>query len=306
MRLPKPSPATVSLVAVGISSAALFLTAGLAIAHDHGRPGHSHATGAASQPAERMTIAQAVAGDWRDPADRARDGARHPAETLSFWQLRPGQRVVEIGPGGGYWTHILAPYLAANGGTLIPTFRDPELATPQQRAARERFLAEYTANPALFGTLQPGVLDPASTRPIAEPGTVDLIISSRNFHGFYLQGTKDFVLRQMFAALKPGGLVGIEQHRGLATQPNNPSSGYVRQDVVIAEMAAAGFQFVASSEINANPRDTKNHPFGVWTLPPTRQSAPRGQPDNPAFDHAPFDAIGESDRMTLLFRKPAA
>jgi predicted methyltransferase len=292
-----------TLALAGLAAAALAAAGGAALAHNHGSHRHSHA---ATQPAERMTIAQAVAGEWRAAGDKARDGARHPAETLAFWQLRPGMRVVEVGPGGGYWTDILAPYLAANGGTLIPTFRDPELATPAQLASRERFLAEYAANPALFGTLQPGVLDAASTKPIAEPGSVDLIISSRNFHGFYLFNTKDFTLRAWFAALKPGGYVGIEQHRGLATQANNPSSGYVRQDVVIAEMARAGFQFVGSSEINANPRDTKNHPFGVWTLPPTRRSAPQGQPDNPGFDHAPYDAIGESDRMTLLFRKPAS
>lgn len=288
-------------LAASVAAIALVIAAvagGASIAHPgHGTPG-------ASQPAERMTIAQAVAGEWRAAADRARDGSRHPVETLTFWQLSPGMRVVEIGPGGGYWTDILAPYLAANGGTLIPTFRDPDLATEAQRAARERFLAEYAANPALFGTIQPGVLDPNSTKPIAEPGSVDLIVSSRNFHGFYLQGTKDFVLRQMFAALKPGGYVGIEQHRGSAARAHDPSTGYVRQDIVISEMARAGFRFVASSEINANPRDTKNHPFGVWTLPPVRRSAPAGQPENPNFDHAPYDAIGESDRMTLLFRKP--
>jgi predicted methyltransferase len=280
----------------------LALTVTVSITPVSAHPGHSGQVHG-ERPAA-MTIEQAVSGGWRAPEDVARDGQRHPAATLAFWQLRPGMRVVEVGPGGGYWTHILAPYLASNGGTLIPTFRDPEKANPQQLAARETFLAEYTANPALFGTLEPGIMDPTSDKPLTTPGSVDLIISSRNFHGFYLFGTKDYALRQMYQALKPGGYVGIEQHRGDATKPNNPSSGYMRQDLVIADMLRAGFQFVASSEINANARDTKDHPFGVWTLPPVRRTSPQGQPEDPNFERAKYDAIGESDRMTLLFRKP--
>ncbi|MCU0882401.1 MAG: hypothetical protein MUF14_07010, partial [Hyphomonadaceae bacterium] len=141
-------------------------------------------------------------------------------------------------------------------------------------------------------------------KPVIEGGGADLVISSRNFHGFYLQNIKDYALRQIRDSLKSGGLVGIEQHRGNAGRPNDPSTGYIRQDFVVADMLQAGFRFDASSEINANPRDTKDHPFGVWTLPPVARTSPQGQPADPTFDRTRYDAIGESDRMTLRFVKP--
>jgi predicted methyltransferase len=177
--------------------------------------------------------------------------------------------------------------------------------TDAQKAGRDRYLKRYQDNPALFGTLEVGVFAANSDKLLAAPNSVDLIISSRNFHGFVLQNIKDYALKSMFNALKPGGLVAIEQHRGDARRPQNAASGYIRQDWVIAQMRQAGFEFVAASELNANPKDTKDHPFGVWTLPPTLQTAPSGQPANPDFDNAKYKAIGESDRMTLLFRKPA-
>lgn len=247
----------------------------------------------------------AVAGSWRSEADRARDGSRHPAATLNFWGLRPSMTVVEIRPGGGYWTDILAPYLATGGGKLIVTSGDPEKMTPAQKAGSERFLKRYQDNPTLYGTLSTGVFAANSDKLLAPAGSVDLIISSRNFHGFVLQNIKDYAIKSMFDALKPGGMVGIEQHRGDARRAQNAASGYMRQDWVISEMRKGGFEFVGSSELNANPNDTKDHPFGVWTLPPSLNSAPNGQPANPAFDNTKYKAIGESDRMTLVFRKPA-
>jgi predicted methyltransferase len=246
----------------------------------------------------------AVAGSWRTAEEKARDAARHPAATLAFWQIRPSMTVVEIRPGGGYWTDIVAPYLAAGGGKLIVTSGDPDKMTPAQIEGRDRFLKTYQDNPAVFGTLGQGVFAANSDKPLAPAGTVDLIISSRNFHGFVLQNIKDYAIKSMFDALKPGGLVGIEQHRGDGRRAQDANSGYMRQDWLIAEMRKGGFEFVGASEINANPKDTKDHPFGVWTLPPVLQTSPRGQPADPNFDTSKYKAIGESDRMTLLFRKP--
>jgi predicted methyltransferase len=258
----------------------------------------------ASMTANNSALDTAITGAWRTEAEKARDAYRHPAATLAFWQIRPTMTVVEIRPGGGYWTDILAPYLATGGGKLIVTSGDPDKMTPAQIEGRDRFLKTYQDNPTLFGNLGVGVFAANSEKPLAPAGSVDLIISSRNFHGFVLQNIKDYAIKSMFDALKPGGLVGIEQHRGDARRPQNANTGYMRQDWVISEMRKGGFEFVGSSEVNANPNDTKDHPFGVWTLPPVLQTAPNGQPANPSFDNTKYKAIGESDRMTLLFRKP--
>jgi predicted methyltransferase len=265
------------------------------------------APAAASQmaaPSPTAALDAAVAGTWRTEAEKARDTFRHPAATLAFWQVRPTMTVVEIRPGGGYWTDILAPYLATGGGKLIVTSGDPDKMTPAQKTGLENFLKPYRDNPALFGTLATGVFAANSDKPLAPAGSVDLIISSRNFHGFVLQNIKDYAIKSMFDALKPGGFVGIEQHRGDGRRAQVAGTGYMRQDWVISEMRKGGFEFMGSSELNANPRDTKDHPFGVWTLPPVLQTAANGQPANPAFDNAKYKEIGESDRMTLLFRKP--
>jgi predicted methyltransferase len=262
------------------------------------------AASAAATPNPLAPIEAAVAGAWRTEAEKARDVYRHPAATLAFWQIKPTMTVVEIRPGGGYWTDILAPLLATGGGKLIVTSGDPDKMTPAQKTNLERFLKPYQDNPAVFGTLTTGVFAANSDKPLAPAGSVDLIISSRNFHGFVLQNIKDYAIKSMFDALKPGGLVGIEQHRGDARRPQDANTGYMRQDWVIGEMRKGGFEFVGSSELNANPRDTKDHPFGVWTLPPVLNSAPNGQPPNPSFDSTKYKEIGESDRMTLLFRKP--
>ena len=287
-----------SLLAVGaIVLGALCATPGVA--------GPAGAKPKAAAPAAGLTAQAVVDGSWRTQEDRARDGVRHPVESFAFWGLKPNMTVAEIRPGAGYWTDLLAPYLAAGGGKLIVTSGDPDKMTDAQKAGRDRYLKRYQDNPALFGTLEVGVFAANSDKLLAAPNSVDLIISSRNFHGFVLQNIKDYALKSMFNALKPGGLVAIEQHRGDARRPQNAASGYIRQDWVIAQMRQAGFEFVAASELNANQKDTKDHPFGVWTLPPTLQTAPSGQPANPDFDNAKYKAIGESDRMTLLFRKPA-
>lgn len=220
---------------------------------------------------EDVALKAAIASPARPEADRLRDGARHPYETLTFWGLTPGQTVVEIQPGqAGWWSNILRPYLTETGGSWV------------------------------------GVPRPTESMGI-EPGTADTIIVARAFHNWARQGVTPALMTSFFATLKPGGVLAVEQHRGTEglNASETASTGYVSESYVIQAAQAAGFVLEARSEINANPKDTRNHPFGVWTLPPVRQSAARdGTGALTPEQRAAFDSIGESDRMTLRFRKP--
>jgi predicted methyltransferase len=169
---------------------------------------------------------------------------------------------------------------------------------------RDDFLAKY-GDKAEFGSIEAVSFD-KSAPALAAPGSVDFVLTARNIHNFMWNGTLDTILAQSFAALKPGGVLAIEEHRA-DPRPMKPEAkdGYVAEAYVIAAARKAGFQYDAKAEINANPKDTKDHPYGVWTLPPTRQSSPKEDVADPSFDHSRYDAIGESDRMTLRFRKPA-
>ena len=261
---------------------------------------------AAHHAHEDAALKAAVASPQRDAANVARDGARHPYESLSFWGLKPKLTVIEVVPGGGYWTEILAPYAKATGGTYVAGVTD--LANPKvsdgAKKARADFEARY-ADAAKYGSIQYVGFGPTSG-PLGAPGSADLVITARNIHNFIFQGSLDKSMSDFFAVLKPGGVLAVEEHRA-DPRPERPgvSDGYVSVATVVAAAEKAGFKLDAQSEINANPKDTKDHPFGVWTLPPTRQSTKRGQPTDPAFDRAKYDAIGESDRMTLRFVKPA-
>jgi predicted methyltransferase len=249
-----------------------------------------------------------IAGPQRSDANRARDPWRHPLETLSFWGLQPGLVVADIDPGGGYWTEIVAPYVAQGGGRYIAGMADPNDPAASEGAKRGRaaFEAKY-ADKAVYGPIDYAPFSAAGGF-VAPPNSIDLIIYSRYVHDLMgVPGALPRTLGGFQASLKPGGILAVEEHRAdpRAMVPN-ATDGYVATDFVIGEARKAGLVFEKASEINANPRDTKDHPFGVWTLPPTRRSAPFGQPPNPAFDHAKYDAIGESDRMTLRFRKPVS
>jgi predicted methyltransferase len=258
----------------------------------------------AAAPKASNALAEAIAGEWRTPQDKARDAFRHPAESLEFWGLKPGMTVVEFWPGAGWYTDIIAPYLKATGGKLYAAnLEETDTVSTQVVGAYRRKLDEKKR---IYGDVEVTAFGPTSG-PAAPARTADLALFLRNIHNWMAAGTVDKAFRDAFAALKPGGLLGVEEHRANAgtVQDALAADGYVQQDYVIQLAKEAGFVLDAASEINANPKDTKDHPFGVWTLPPTRLSATRGKPAAEGFDHAKYDAIGESDRMTLRFRKPA-
>nr|WP_194248016.1 class I SAM-dependent methyltransferase [Caulobacter sp. RHG1] len=262
-----------------------------------------------AKPAEKVapkTIAAVVAGDWRSADDRARDVSRHPVESLTFWGLKPGQTVVEFWPGAGWYTDILAPYLADTKGKLYEAvLQASDPADPAAAEIVEAYRRKLTEKKRVYGDVTFTAFGPTSG-PVAPDGSADLVLFLRNLHNWMAGGIAEKAFKDALAALKPGGILGVEEHRGEPGRIQDvlAADGYVQQDYVIQMAKEAGFILVETSEINANPKDTKDHPFGVWTLPPTRLSAPRGEPAEPGFDHAKYDAIGESDRMTLKFVKP--
>ncbi len=240
-------------------------------------------------------LAAVIAGPGRAHENMVRDGARHPAASLEFWGLKPGQTVIEIAPGGGYWSEILAPYAKNAGGHYIVAMGRTDQKLPAKFADR-----------AVFGDFAYPLYSNNSGA-LAPADSADLVLTARNIHDWlWTPGMAEKSMRDFYAVLKPGGILAVEDHRADPRPQNGDAhDGYVATATIVGLAEKAGFKLEAKSEINANPKDTKDHPFGVWTLPPSRQSAPNGQPDNPAFDHSKYDAIGESDRMTLRFRKAA-
>jgi predicted methyltransferase len=257
---------------------------------------------AGSEKKDVKSIEQAVAGSWRSADAKSRDVYRHPVEALSFWGLAPGMTILELQPGGGWWTEILAPYAKANKGEFYATAAD--IADPKISEGARKGRADFEAKYADAATY--GKVNLVNWGPNAAPlpaNKFDFVLAARVFHGWMNGNSQDANLAKIFSAIKPGGTLAVEQHRG---NPGAPpvKDGYVTEQAVIDAATKAGFKFEGKSEINANPKDTKDHPFGVWTLPPVRQSSASGQPVDPAFDRAKYDAIGESDRMTLKFVKP--
>jgi predicted methyltransferase len=239
-------------------------------------------------------LAAAVAAPLRDPNNTARDKYRHPAESLAFWGLKPGMTVVEIWPAPGYWTEIIAPYLRASSGHYIAAV--PTL---------DRKLPPKFDDVKTYGDIGYVIFN-KDTGALGAPGSADLVLTARNIHDWmWTPGFAERAMGDFFKVLKPGGILAVEEHRADPRPTvNNARDGYVNTADIVAMAEKAGFKLDAKSEINANPKDTKDYPFGVWTLPPTRRSAPPGQPADPKFDHSKYDAIGESDRMTLRFKKP--
>jgi predicted methyltransferase len=287
---------------------ALLLCLSACEAHPTPPPG-SPAPGAANTGADRAAAASPAAapvpdaallaaldGPARTAKEKARDPARHPAQTLAFFGLRPDCHVVELWPGGGWYTAILAPYLRASGELVITHF-DPAADPESEDAAEARaILTRLDATP--------GVFDKVVRRRIAAPafslgpdGSADVVLTFRNVHNWIQARYEVQVFRAIARVLKLGGVLGVEEHRGAPGLSDDATdrTGYVSEARIIELAAAAGLVLEARSEINANPRDTKDHPHGVWSLPPTYQGKD--------VDRDKYTQIGESDRMTLRFRK---
>jgi predicted methyltransferase len=254
--------------------------------------------GVASAQAADPTLVALAASPDRNPANSARDAFRHPEATLSFFGVKPDSVVVEILPGsGGYWTEMLAPYLKEHG-RYIAAVGDPQSTSAEAQKDIAGFNAKFVAAPDRYGAIQVTSFN-GDAYPIAAPGSADFVLTFRNIHNWMAAGDAPAAFAAFFKALKPGGVLGVEEHRGRSDQPQDPlaKSGYVREDFAVAVAEAAGFKFVAASEINANPKDTKDYAVGVWALPPTYRLK--------NVDREKYTAIGESDRFTLKFVKPA-
>ncbi len=252
--------------------------------------------------ADEAALRTAAAGGHRLVAHVARDAARHPVETLAFFGVKPGDTVVEISPGpAGWYTEILAPYLR-DKGQLIAAADDPASSTAYFANSAARFRAKLAAMPQVYDKVRVTVFDPATGKlDIAPPGSADKVLTFRNVHNWMASGGEAgsrAVFAATFAALKPGGVLGVVEHRLPADRPFDPkaANGYVHPAHVIKLAESVGFRFDGSSEVNANPRDTVDHEGGVWALPPVLRNRDKNR------DH--YLAIGESDRMTLRFVKP--
>jgi predicted methyltransferase len=275
--------------------------------------GQNEAPPAPSAPAEPAPVAAAPApapaatpldaaidGSWRTPEFVARDAFRNPRETLAFFGVEPGHTVVEITPGGGWYTEILAPYLKDSGRYLGAIVDPASAATERARdyyAGGNDRLREKLAGNEVYAKAELVEYDIAAPR-FGEDGSADVVLTFRNVHNWMGGGQAPGMFEGFFAVLRPGGVLGVVEHRANADVPEGDRSGYVSEAQVVALATAAGFVLEESSEVNANPNDTKDHPNGVWTLPPTLR-VPEGE------DVEKYRAIGESDRMTLRFRKPA-
>ncbi|MDR2878057.1 MAG: methyltransferase [Chromatiales bacterium] len=238
-----------------------------------------------------------IAGDHRSAENKARDVYRHPLETLQWFGLRDDMTVVEISPGNGWYTEIIAPFVKDSGKYYAAGF-DPNSSVDFLRKGAQRFNEKLKASPKLYGEVTTTVLAPPDQMDIAPAGSADLVLTFRNVHNWLAAGTAADVFTAMYRALKPGGTLGVVEHRAAAEKPLDPkaASGYVAEEQVMALAKEAGFEFVDRSEINANPADTKDYAEGVWTLPPTLRLGDK--------DREHYLAIGESDRMTLKFVKP--
>ena len=241
-------------------------------------------------------LMKAVGGAHRSPANQARDENRDPVETLGFFGIEPGMTVIELWPGGGWYTEILAPFLREKG-TLVAASYGMD-TTPEYRPRLHKALMEKVAgNPAVYGSVKIIEWDPPRKNSLGAPGSADMVLTFRNTHSFINNGLAEGVFAEAFKVLKPGGVLGIVQHRAAPGAPADSSKlGYVTEQAVIALAQGAGFVAEARSEINANPKDSHDHPEGVWTLPPSYRLGD--------VDKELYRGIGESDRMTLRFRKP--
>ena len=249
-----------------------------------------------TRPATSDALDRILAGDQRSEESRARDRYRHPKQTLLFFGIRPEMSVLEVWPEPGWYTEVLAPLLADKGhyyaGVIAP---DPKSQYITRRL--DDFSQKLAARPEIYGKVTV-VTFPLDGKDAVPPGTLDMIVTFRNIHNWMARDEAAAAFATMYRALKPGGVLGVVEHRGNPAVPQDPKakSGYVNEDFAIKLIEAQGFRLEASSQVNANPKDTKDYEQGVWTLPPTYRLGAR--------DHDKYAAIGESDRFTLKFVKP--
>lgn len=244
------------------------------------------------------TLDRVIAGDQRSEQNKARDAWRHPKETLQFFGFRQDMTVLEIWPGGGGWyAEILAPALREHGH-YIAAGQDSASTSQYTQRNIKQFADKLAARPDLYDRAKVTALQPPGALAPVPDGRVDMVLTFRNVHNWMGGGSADAMFKAMYAALKPGGILGVEEHRAKAAAAQDPKaeSGYVRTDYLVALAGKAGFKLIGESEVNANPKDTADHPGGVWSLPPTLRGGDA--------DRDKFIAIGESDRQTLRFRKP--
>ncbi len=274
--------------AVGATASALLLSMSLV----------TNASGEETMsPNEESKLASILAGDHRNDSNAARDKYRNPSEVLKFFRLKEDMAVMEIWPAGGWWTEVLAPFLSESGRYVAahyPAEGGPEFFSRSLNSFKEKL----ASHPEEYGNVEIATLMPnmGQSEPV-EPGSMDLVLTFRNVHNWMSQGSTSEMVEAMHTALKPGGYLGVVEHRASTDQPQDPKaqSGYVREDYAIQMMENAGFKLVAKSEVNANPKDTKDYEGGVWTLPPVLRNGDE--------DREKYAAIGESDRFTLLFQK---
>ncbi len=268
-----------------------------------GLPDSDPAVVAVSQadPAATAALRAALDGAHRSAENKARDTFRHPLETLLFFGLRQDMTVVELWPGGGGWfTEVLAPVLRERGKLITTNFDTSGPADAYGTKAGKRYEEKLAGNPGVYDKVQVVTVKDVNTLSLAPDASVDLVLTFRNTHGWVEDGSEAAIYGAAFRALKSGGVLGVEQHRAkpgpVADAKKQAETGYLPEEWVIARVESFGFKFVAKSEVNANPKDTKDYEKGVWALPPALQ--------NGETDKAKYTAIGESDRMTLKFVKP--
>lgn len=247
----------------------------------------------------------ALAGAHRSDDNKARDAARRPKQTLEFFGIERTMTVAELWPGGGWYTDILGPYLRDEGTLIVTNW--PTDGESRYAEYGKKFAGKISAAPEVYGdvTIVTAPTDKDQAWELAPEGTLDAVVTFRNSHGWHNNGQTQQIYGAAFRALKPGGILGVVQHR--AAEGANPDEtspmGYLPQAFVVENVVAAGFELVEASELNANPNDTKDYPGGVWTLPPNLRGPERGT-EQSEEDKAKYMAIGESDRMTLKFKKP--
>lgn len=254
--------------------------------------------------ADQRALATAIAGKHRSPAWVARDQYRHPLQTLTLFDVEPHHTVVEIWPGGGWYTEILAPYLRDDGLLIAAHYDGEDTQASYRPDSRKTFEQKLAADSRIYGKVKVNSLmidekDSAIVRPAAAPNSADRVLTFRNAHGWHARGITDAVFGHFFDILKPGGKLGIVQHMADPGQDwMSRNIGYVGRDYIISHATKAGFRLEAEGFFNMNPMDNKRYPAGVWQLPPTLRNL------EAADDKAPYLAIGESERMTLVFVKP--